>query len=102
MTTPSTTSSATPPSPETSVRRVLRGLDLEDLELHLAAGGGNLDRLALLLSDDGLPDGRLVREVVLGRIRFGGADDVVLDRLLRVDVTKLHLRSDRDDVLGDV
>src|SRR3954453_12102572 len=76
--------------------------DLEDLELHRAARGNDLDRLALLLADDRLADRRLVRELVLGRIRLGGADDAVLDRLLGVDVAQLHLGADRDDVLGDV
>src|SRR6185312_15636937 len=81
---------------------VLRGLDFQDLELHRPARGRDLDGLALLLADDRLADGRLVRELVLGGVRLGGADDPVLDRLLRVDVAQLHLGADRDDVLGDV
>src|SRR5690349_3185656 len=80
----------------------LSGLDFQDLELHSPARGRDLDGLALLLADDRLADGGLVRELVLGRVRLGGADDPVLDRLLRVDVAQLHLRADRDDVLGDV
>src|SRR6185503_6208890 len=80
----------------------LSGLDFQDLELHRPARGRDLDGLALLLADDRLADGGLVRELVLGRVRLGGADDPVLDRLLRVDVAQLHLRADRDDVLGDV
>src|SRR4051794_19555642 len=80
----------------------LSGLDFQDLELHRPARGRDLDRLALLLADDRLADGRLVRELVLGRVRLGRADDPVLDRLLGVDVAQLHLGADRDDVLGDV
>jgi hypothetical protein len=66
------------------VPRPLGGLDLEDLELQRAARRGDLDGLALLVADDRLADRRLVRELVLGRVRLGGADDVVLDRLVRV------------------
>src|SRR3954453_2085500 len=76
--------------------------DLEDLELHRAARGRDLDGLALLLADDRLADRRLVRELVRRRVRLGGTDDPVLDRLLRVDVAQLPLRADRNDVLGDV
>src|SRR4029079_15010343 len=73
-------------------------LDLHDLELdHGAAGGRDLDGLALLATDDRLADRRLVRELLLGGIRLRGADDVVLDRLLRVDVTHSDARHDTDD-----
>ena len=61
----------------------LRRLDVHDLELQRAARRGDLDRLALLLAHDRLADGRLVRQLVLGGVRLGGADDVVLDRLAR-------------------
>src|SRR6476469_7926096 len=47
-------------------RRTSGGLDLHDLELHLAARSGDLDRLALLLADDRLADRRLVGKLVLG------------------------------------
>src|SRR6266536_2506962 len=82
--------------------RTSGGLYLEDLELHRPARSGDLDGLALLLPDDRLADGRLVRELVLGRVRLRGADDTVLDRLLRIEVAQLDLRADRDDVLRDV
>src|SRR5215207_3789122 len=79
-----------------------RGLDLEDLELERSTRRGDRDGLALLLADDRLADRRLIRELVLRRIRFRRADDVVLDRLLRSDVPKLDLGADGNDVLGDV
>src|SRR5207244_5337886 len=79
----------------------LSGFDLEDLELHRAARSGDLDGLALLLADDGLADGRLVRELVLRRVRLGRADDAVLERLLRADVSQAHLGTDRDNILSD-
>src|SRR5436189_2906542 len=72
----------------------LRGLDVHDLELELAARRGDLDGLALLATHDRLADRRLVRELVLGRIRLGGANDVVLDSLVRLDVAQAHLRAD--------
>src|SRR6266498_3026677 len=80
----------------------LRCLDLEDLELEHAARCGDLDGLALLVADDGLADGGLVRELVLRRVRFRRADDVVLDRLLGGNVAQLDLRANGDDVLRDV
>src|SRR5215212_4559195 len=83
-------------------RGSLGGFDLEDLELEGAARRCDLDRLALFLTEDRLADRRLVRELVLGRIRFGGTDEVVLDRLLRVDIAQPNLRADRHDVLGDL
>src|SRR5215218_9771188 len=65
-------------SRETFSERRLRRLNLEDLELQLrAARRRDRDRLALLLAEDRPPHGRLVRELVLGRIRLGRADDVV-------------------------
>src|SRR5712691_2225187 len=82
--------------------RVLRGLDLEDLVLHGAARGRDLDGLALLVTDDRAADRRLVRQLELRRIRLRRADDVVLDRLLRIDVSQAHLRAHRDDVLCDL
>src|SRR5207237_604166 len=51
--------------------------------------------LALLAPHDRLADQRLVRELVLGGIGLGGADDVVLDGLVRLDVAQAHLRADR-------
>src|SRR4051812_37457862 len=83
-------------------RRTSRCFDLEDLVLHRAARSGDLDGLALLVADDRLANGRLVRKLVLRRVRLGGADDVVLDGLLGGDVPELHLRADGDDVLRDV
>jgi hypothetical protein len=47
-------------------------------------------------------DGRLVRELVLGRIGLGRADDVVLDGLLGVDVAQPHDGADRNDARVDV
>src|SRR5437867_348010 len=70
----------------------LRGFDLEDLELRRPAGGGDLDDVALLVAHDRLADGRLVRELVLGRVRLGGADNVVLERLLGGYIADAHLR----------
>src|SRR5262249_15556512 len=48
----------------------LRGFDFEDLELQRAARSRDLDGLALLLADDRLADGRLVRQLVLRRVRL--------------------------------
>ena len=62
----------------------------------------DLDGLALLVADDCLPHRRLVRELLLGRIGLGGADDVVLDGLLRVDVAEADDGADRDHALRDV
>ena len=53
-----------------------------------AARRDDLDGLALLAADDRLADRGLVRELLLGRVRLGRADDEVLDRLLRVDVAE--------------
>src|SRR5919198_195388 len=80
----------------------LSRLDFQDLELERAAGCADLDGLALLLADDRLADRRLVRQLVLRGVGLGRADDVVLDRLLGRNVAELHLRADRDDILGDV
>ena len=55
-----------------------------------------------LWPDDRLADRRLVRELVLGRVGLGRADDVVLDRLLGVDVAQANVRADRDDVGRDL
>jgi asparagine synthase (glutamine-hydrolysing) len=77
-----------------SRRRGLGGLDVHDLERELAARRGDLDGLALLAPHDRFPDGRFIRELVLGRIRLGRADDVVLDRLAGFDVAETHLRPD--------
>src|SRR4051795_2543038 len=73
----------------------LRGLDVHDLEGELAARRGDLDRLALLAAHDRAADRRLVGELVLGRIRLCGADDVVLDGLPGLDVAQANLRADR-------
>src|SRR5262249_5752234 len=54
--------------------------------------------LTLLAADDRPADGRLVRELVLRWIGLGRADDVILERLLRVDVPQPDERSDGDDV----
>src|SRR5579884_208654 len=80
----------------------LRSLDLHDLELEGAAGSLDLDDLALLLPHDRLADGRLVGELVLGGIGLRGADDVVLERLVRLHVAQADARADRDGVLGDL
>src|SRR2546421_12461871 len=71
---------------ESKRRRGSGGFDLQDLELHRPARGRDLDGLALLLADDRLANGRLVRELVRCGVRLGGADDAVLERLLRSDV----------------
>jgi len=39
---------------------------------------------------------------MLGGVRLGGADDVVLDRLLRVDVAQPHEGADRDNARVDL
>src|SRR5919106_58783 len=78
----------------------LRGLDVEDLVLQGSSGRGHLDDLALLPADDRAADGRLVRELLLSRIGLGGADDPVLDRLVRVHVLQAHARPDADDLRG--
>ena len=49
-----------------------------------------------------LPTGDSFESLLLGRVRLGGADDVVLDRLLRVDVAQPDDRADRDDARVDV
>src|SRR5262249_49384584 len=107
-----------PPSPQTRVAEdpkkvswraqraglssALSRLDLQDLELQRPARGCDLDGLALLLPDDRLPHRRLVRQLVLSGIRLRGTNDVVLEGLLRVDVTEPDLGADRDHVLRDV
>ena len=63
-----------------------RRLYVHDLVLQRAARSRDLDGLALLAADDRAADGRLVRELVLGRVGLGRADDEVLDRLVRVQV----------------
>src|SRR2546423_3591292 len=80
----------------------LRGLDAHDLELDGAGRRRHLDDVALLVAEHGLAHRRLVREPVVGGIRFGRPDDLVLVGLPVVHVLDLHLRADRDDVLGDV
>src|SRR5207344_2080906 len=91
-----------PPRRSRAAEGRLRGFYIEDLELEGTARGRHLDDLALLLAQDRLADRRLVRELLLSRVRLGRADDVVLDRLVRVHVLEAHRRADRDDVLGDV
>src|SRR5687767_3008521 len=80
----------------------LCGPNLHDLELERAARRRDLDRLALLVADDRLADRRLVGELVLRRVRFRRADDVVLEGLLRLDVAELHVGAEGDDVLRDL
>src|SRR5436190_20249041 len=75
-------------------RRISGPFDLDDLELERSARRGDLDGLALLVADDGLADGRLVRQLVRARVGLRRADDVVLDRLLRGNVPQLDLRAD--------
>src|SRR5581483_7639219 len=74
----------------------LGGFDVHDLELQLAARRGDFDGLALLAAHDRLADRRLVRELVRGRIGFGGPDDVVLDGLAGLHVAQADLGPDRD------
>src|SRR5690349_4249120 len=72
-------------------------LDLRDLELALgAAGHGDLDDLVALVPDERLPDRRLVRQAVLGRLGLGRADDRVLDRLPGLLVLDVDHRADAD------
>src|SRR4029450_2961621 len=99
-----TSRGARPPRPGAeAAREVLGGFDLEDLVLQLgAARGCDLDGLALLLADDRLTDRRFVGELVLGRIRLGGAHDVVFDRLLGGNVPQPDVRADAHDVLRDL
>ena len=75
--------------------------DLHDLELQRTTRRRDFDGLALLVADDRLADRRLVRQLVLCRVRFRRADDVVLERLLRLDVAEFHVRAEGDDVLRD-
>src|SRR5262245_46988781 len=80
----------------------LRGLDLHDLELHLrAARRHDLHGLALLATQDRLPDRRLVRQLVLGGVRLCRPDDEVLGSLLRVSIAVPQHGADRDDTRVD-
>ena len=72
------------------------------LNLSAPRGAATSTVSPFLLADDRLADRRLVRELVLGRVRLGRADDVVLDRLVRVDVPQPDVRADRDDVRRDL
>src|SRR3954468_23498965 len=80
----------------------LRRFDLEDLELELAARRSDLDGLALLLADDRLAHRRLVRQLVLRRVGLRRPDNVVRERLLRVDVAELPVCPGRDYGLRNV
>src|SRR5215204_998143 len=83
--------------------RTLGGLDLEDLVLQLrAARRSHFDGLALLLAENRLAYGGLVRELLRRGVRLGGADDVVLDGLLGRDVAQPDLRADAHDVLREL
>src|SRR5579875_1435024 len=77
-------------------------LDLHDLELPRPPRRRRLDDVALLVPHDRLADRRLVRELHLGRVRLGRADDVVLDRLVRGHVLEAHLGSYRDLARADL
>src|SRR5512144_3279439 len=81
----------------------LSGLDLGDLELLLGAAR-RLDRddLVPLAADQRLADRRLVRELVLQRVRLGGADDLELLGLARLVVLDVDDGADTDDLGVDV
>ena len=49
-----------------------------------------------------LPTGDSFESFSSAGIRLGGADDAVLDGLLRVDVAQAHVRADGHDVLRDL
>src|SRR3954447_19494096 len=78
------------------------GFDLHDLELQRTAGSGHLDHVALLVAHDRLADGRLVRQLVLGRVGLGRAHDVVLEGLVGLHVPQADVRADGDRVLQDL
>src|SRR3954454_18115490 len=79
------------------------GFDLRDLQLaRAAARQRDAHDLVALSAHQRLADRRLVRELRLGRVRLGRADDPVLDRLLGLLVLDVHRRPDADHVRGDV
>ena len=80
----------------------LGGFDLEDLVLQLrAARRHDLDRLALLVTEDRLADRRLVRQLQLGGIRFGGPDERYSTCFASTS-RRRDRRADSDDVLRDL
>src|SRR5829696_10404229 len=77
-------------------------LDLRDLELARGAAGHlHADRLAALVADQGTANRGLVRELVLGGVRLGGADDLELRRLVRLLVLDVHAHADAHHVRVD-
>src|SRR5687767_327958 len=79
------------------------GLDLGDLQLLLrAARRLDGDDVVLRGADQRLADRGLVREAVLGRVGFGGADDPELLRLARLLVLDVDDGADADDLGVDL
>src|SRR5690242_21965663 len=69
-------------------------LDVHDLEADGAGGRRHLDRLALLVPEQGAADGGLVREPAVGRVGLGRADDLVRVHVAVVDVLHPDARAD--------
>ena len=64
--------------------------DLDDLVVDDgAARGGDLYGVALLVAHDGLANGRLVADAVVGGVRLGRANDLILVNVIGVDVTQV-------------
>src|SRR5215210_7853395 len=83
--------------------RSLRDFDLRDLELAgLAVGQLHGHLVVALVADQGLADGRLVGELVLGRVGLGRADDRVLERLARRLVLDVDERAHAHDVVVEL
>src|SRR5207342_176509 len=78
------------------------GLDVHDLEADRPSRHRHLDRLALLVADEGAADRRLVREAGVGRIGLGRADDLVRVDVAVVDILHADARADRHHVGADV
>src|SRR5436190_8523578 len=77
-------------------------LDVHDLEADRAGRRRHLDRLALLVPEQGAADRRLVRQPASGGIGLGRAHDLVGVHIAVVDVLDPDLRADGHDVFGDV
>src|SRR5512146_2164794 len=74
--------------------------DADDLVREVASGDANDDLFALLLAEEGTPDGALVGDPALGRLRLGGTDDG--EALFAIAALDRHRRADLDVVGRDV